>query len=391
MLSQVQIGGLSYYAQKTHQYFSWLDEALSHELGHSLGLWHAQFLNCGRETLYGDCKIIDSGNPFDMMGARGFSTHFNAFYKELLGWIESGKSITIESPGQYTLSPLEKNEGVLLAKINNPLTNTPYLALEYRRAIGFDRALNSREIASNTEGVLVNKIDVPNTFFNISDDVRITSLLDMEPTNDIYRTTLNSDALFTDPETGIVLGPVTQVTSSSISFRVQIDPPKCIQRNPYFSLSSYIPERIIGASTIPISFSLVNKDSPTCQPSVFTLAISDIPLGWNYKFNLDNGLYSIAPKEMSQPSLTFFPPQTANGVFNITVNIYRDGSVVANRVLSLSVMLPPKITKLVPDKGKVGDAILLEQENLPRQGAVYIKFSNQFKHSRTYAIFLILP
>jgi hypothetical protein len=65
---------------------------VAHEIGHNLGLHHARFLNCGdavyTENALNTCGYVEYGD-FDDMGLDYEPTfHFNAVFKELLGWLQ---------------------------------------------------------------------------------------------------------------------------------------------------------------------------------------------------------------------------------------------------------------------------------------------------------------
>src|SRR5262249_55311435 len=59
-----------------------------HELGHNLGLPHASFWYTADQSTIGPGVRSEYGDIFDSMGVPGGSaSHFNARFKNLLGWI----------------------------------------------------------------------------------------------------------------------------------------------------------------------------------------------------------------------------------------------------------------------------------------------------------------
>jgi uncharacterized protein (TIGR03437 family) len=112
----------------------------AHELGHNLGLLHAKALNCSPEIYVAgpSCTSIEYGDFFDTMGSGAWPkpAHFNAQYKEFLGW---SAPAAVASTGIYSLSPAELPQpaGVAL-RLTPGGGGTPSFYVEYRRPIGFD-------------------------------------------------------------------------------------------------------------------------------------------------------------------------------------------------------------------------------------------------------------
>lgn len=222
--------------------WSYWDYVLSHEVGHNLGLVHASGLDCGSQSIGGRCNHEEYGNYFDVMGMGQFASHFNAFYKELLGWTFSDDTLVISQSGTYTINTynsLEKNKGAKrLAKIQVPVrsslstialspashveTEVPYY-LEYRKGLGFDGFLNNPEFVSNTQGLLINKINYPEDTFPFSELIDVSATGDSW-VNDLHAASLTLDKSFTDTSRGVTI-TVTKVTDQNITFEVKISRP----------------------------------------------------------------------------------------------------------------------------------------------------------------------
>src|SRR3989344_5180092 len=226
--------------------FTWtdLDFLLAHELGHALGLMHANSWECGGNSIPSadsECEHREYGNVFDAMGSGGLSLHYNAYYKELLGWLPPSSTLIISQSGTYTLGPIEGYGGLRLAKIKvQGSMQTPYV-LEYRKGIGFNSILNLPALASNKNGLFIAR--TVNGVFPTS------RLLDLQPNfpvsdwDDINAVTLNVGAApFVDRGSGIIIGPVTKVSGSSIDFNVDIREPVCIRNKPTL-VADYFYER----------------------------------------------------------------------------------------------------------------------------------------------------
>lgn len=207
--------------------FSNLDFALSHELGHNLGInayganVHAAGWDCGEQVLYGNCQSEEYGNVFDAMGYGTKALHFSVYHKELMDWVKPEEVVIIERSGRYTIQPLELAASRFKgAKI--VFGGVPVFYLEYRRGVGFDRALNRDELKSNQDGLMVNWL--------ASVEKEDPFLLDMRPTSwywweDIDGATLNIGSPFIDDRRRIQIGPVVEVTPEAITFDVFFDAP----------------------------------------------------------------------------------------------------------------------------------------------------------------------
>ena len=195
-----------------------------HEWGHALGLQlHANNWRSTVEPLYGDIYWFrkntslwdqegEYGNLFDIMGGgTRYSLHFNAFFKDLLGWFAPSEKIALSGNMQdVRLMPLESQEAgkakcAVYAIPNGVFTRPPNFDnrldyafyLEYRQPMGFDIHLGHEYLRSNTEGLMICMTRKNNIGFWAS------WLLDMSPDNIVHDrspTVINSYA--TDPLTG---------------------------------------------------------------------------------------------------------------------------------------------------------------------------------------------
>ncbi|MFH1170583.1 MAG: hypothetical protein V1704_03425, partial [Candidatus Vogelbacteria bacterium] len=370
--------------------FSWtsFDHILSHEMGHSLGVLHANGWDCGENTLRGDCQFIDSGNYFDVMGREFYALHFNSFQKELLGWISPSETIEINSSGRYTLNPLELSgdkHSKKLAKIQSPLATSTTFYLEYRRGIGFDAKLNNSTLSSNQQGLFVNRIIYFPTYTQ-------PFLLDMRPTaedwfSDISLATLNSTtSKFTDFGTGISLGPIYEANSSSITFDVGITEPQCVRSNPTINNHSYTSRIAIGENGwINVNYS--NGDSSSCGGSNFRVETSLSSI-WQ-PIILPAGNVFISPDSTSgqNTSISFIVPiGTPPGSYSITVDIVNlTTNYKASETVELQIVNPPNTPsltltspnggELIPRGARAGYRITWQELNFPNPNSYKINLS----------------
>lgn len=123
---------------KTWFHASQLDWAAAHELGHNLGMHHANAYDChdgtgARVTLGGTCEVIEYGDHFDVMGGTQHR-HANALRKQQLGLIEPATTITTE--GVYRIAPIGAASGMRAVRIRRDTVDgvDRYYSLEVRRA-----------------------------------------------------------------------------------------------------------------------------------------------------------------------------------------------------------------------------------------------------------------
>jgi len=271
--------------------FTVLDFILSHELGHNLGVFHANSWECGaKKVLSGTkCQHIEYGNWFDVMGYGLIALHFNAFFKDAFGWLDS--PLTITTSGTYTINALESGSGVHAAKIFPPsFSSAPYY-VEYRRPEGFDAGIvsNAPQSASNQNGLLINSALSPLSY-------PFSRLLDMTPKSSDYEdwtdiALLKKGKILFDPARSTVIGPVLSQDDSSITFKVQILPPKCIRQKPavvlnplgggYGALEDSKPVVVSPGDYPYLYISLQNLDSILCGSSDFEIS-AKVPRGWSY-------------------------------------------------------------------------------------------------------------
>jgi hypothetical protein len=175
-----------------------------HEFGHCLGLGHAGFRACPT------CENKEYADPVDPMGNQQ-AGHFSAFNKERLGWLSTNNVVVANTPGTYTIRPLESaSTGVQSLRV--PRNDGKFYAVEFRRPKGLDSAFP----ASLLDGALVRIVDAPTA-------TTVTSLIDMAPS-----TSANNDAAllkgatFDAPESPFKI-KVLDVTSTALTVDVRAD------------------------------------------------------------------------------------------------------------------------------------------------------------------------
>lgn len=105
----------------------------AHEIGHNLGLDHANGLACfdgsgNQVELVGTCSSAAYWDQYSTMGAAGAPDHamLDADRLDSLGWLDPGESQTVTAVGTYSLVPVYSAvTGVRLLRIARPTTVLP--------------------------------------------------------------------------------------------------------------------------------------------------------------------------------------------------------------------------------------------------------------------------
>ncbi|OYV06296.1 MAG: hypothetical protein CFE26_07060, partial [Verrucomicrobiales bacterium VVV1] len=76
---------------------------LLHELGHNLGLWHANYWQTSPPSSIGPGSNGEYGNTFDLLGNSGSMGQFTASFKNAISWLPTETHWTVNSPGVYRI------------------------------------------------------------------------------------------------------------------------------------------------------------------------------------------------------------------------------------------------------------------------------------------------
>ncbi len=121
----------------------------SHELGHTFGLGHANFMYCdivGLNDISIDkrCPIIEYADRYDTMGGACL-LHFNSVLKDFLGWYDASTVTEVKGAGEhiFTIVPLEDPSTSALHSVKIRRAIDDYLYVAYRQPIGFDAAISN--------------------------------------------------------------------------------------------------------------------------------------------------------------------------------------------------------------------------------------------------------
>ncbi len=347
--------------------FTWtsLDFTLSHELGHALGVGpHANGLDCGSSTLHGEsCASFEYGNYFDAMGWGTASLHFNAWAKELLHWFSADDVVEIRQSGTYHLRPYEYHSGPRYAKIFPSGSDDAFFYVEFRRGLGFDAKLNNDDLASNQNGLMVNRVSV----FGETGGSR-AELLDFSPGDlpwyqDGREATLNlGEPAFLDPYSGVTIGPVLSVDETGVTFAVGLETLECSRVLPTASFS-YQHTLGLGAGSYVFA-NITNPDSPACPPANFDFSLA-FPPGWQMEHG-DSTSFVLEPQASLLRLMMFSVlPEASLGQQEITVTVTNeDSGLVFTQALPVTVVPAPFLMSVVPNPVNPGHNLIVYASHL---------------------------
>lgn len=219
---------------------------ISHEVGHVLGLGHANSVRCtdGQYTDTASCTRNEYGSPFDVMGAAS-SGHFHPGAKTYLDYIEERTGTqglqTVTRSGEYDVFPYATATTQVKA-LGIPRLGNGRMYVEYRTAFGFDASLGSR----------------------IGPRVQLTTgtntLIDLTPATTTWDdASLAVGATYDETGTGI---RVQLLSADATKARVRIDLDPCGRTLPLVQVTDLTPNAMAG-QTRRLRVDVSNADDPS--------------------------------------------------------------------------------------------------------------------------------
>ncbi len=271
------------------------ESVFAHELGHNLGLSHANSLDCDGESVkesIWDCHSEEYGDPTDVMG--GYYYSFNAPHKDEVGWLDSSQITTVNNNSTVTLTPLEQNTPGLKA-VKIPIPNSDeYYYLSFRQRFGFDSTLDSRFV--NGANIHIWK-KMNQVYDNYTEQ---PNLIDTFPNsypsefNDVLDSALIDGKTFTDPYNGISVKQISH-SLSGVSLEIKIDKSICRHGIPDFSIDP-ISEVGSAGQELTYTITLKNNDTSTCAPATFNLYSNpDVAHGDEWHIDFSSNYITLNP------------------------------------------------------------------------------------------------
>ncbi len=228
----------------------------AHEIGHNLGIHHANLWNCSPQAvdIGSKCTNLEYGDKSDSMGDPFDFNHFNGPHKLAEGWITSNQIQSVSRSGNYILAASNQTSSLpQMLKIPLP-GDREFYYLEYRKLKDqFDTNLPS----DLTKGVSIR-------LWN-DDPLSQTKLID--PAGRGKMNSLVNNQSFHDEINNI---SITQKSSDSTqaAVNVQFGTPLCIYSPPTVSISQKDIGGAVGSWNVT-GFSVTNNDTPACGQTTF--------------------------------------------------------------------------------------------------------------------------
>lgn len=357
-----QIGGVRSWSHGAPGYFSL--RITGHEMGHNLGLQHAEALRCtngGQVVSYSStCNTISYGDIVEIMDNDPSELRHIAPYRAAyLGWMPTSAIKNVTTSGTYTLGNYnDVTQSVRAIRIPTSIAGQ-YFYLEFRQPSGsFD---NFAPTANAVNGLIVR--------LGFDYSLRaITKLLDMTPeTTDVsFNEGFRDAALlvgktFTDDQTGTSI-TLDSIANGAAQVNVTFTTPTCNRAAPTLTIAS--PQSTTAGTTSPAySMTLTNHDNAACGPTTFTLG-SSLPTGWTAEYVPAS--VTITPGASYTLGRKTTVPITENpGTYTLTTTVTGAATEHAISGLSSFTVLVPDLTpptvsitsptdgSTLPSKGKV--------------------------------------
>jgi hypothetical protein len=295
---------------------------VAHELGHNLGLYHAQSLDCDVSALGNTCTTYTYGDTADTMGNYR-AAQFNPLEKEQLGWLNDGTSppiLTASTSGRYVIEPYSATtvgaKAIKIPRGTNSAGQKLWYYVEYRQPLGVDSVLGTT--GNLTKGVIVRTA--------VEGDPTSSRQIDMTPGSSTSSYTELADGAlavgqsYTDTTAKVTL-TLAWTASSGAAVDVLLGSapapaPTCTRAAPVVTLGAATTAVAAGSSksyTVTVS----NKDSSACAATSFSLARS-VPTGWTGVLAVTS--LSLSPGASASTTLNVTSPTTATaGSYGIGV------------------------------------------------------------------------
>lgn len=326
--------------------------AIIHELGHNLGLLHANRCDAATTQMFNsECVHREYGNSYDIMG-KGVG-HFNALYKERLGWLDADNMTTVTESGRYTITPLQSNQGKRAIKIVPLGKTSPPLYLEFRQATGTDatRLITAYDGRLLDGGAILGNI--PSRTGSYLMDLDSSSLGLKLP---------SGGQLANFDEVGVTIGPILSLDEISATFDLTLRPAICVRGMPVVRQLNIYPAVLPTDRTV--RFVIFNGDSIPCGESSFQVSYI-LPSGWTFEhtsYPQSLSLFQLFPTDVvgAEYSGRVSRPisSTDDGTFSISVRNIQSGQEFIQKINSQTFSTPLEIRDVRVDDITLTTAVI---------------------------------
>jgi hypothetical protein len=219
---------------------------ISHEVGHVLGLGHANSVRCdsGQYADTSGCTRNEYGSPFDVMGAAS-QGHFHAGAKSYLDYIEERTGTpgiqTVTRSGEYDVFPYATNTAQIKA-LRIPRLANQAMHVEYRTPTGFDASLGA-----------------PRTGPRVQITTGANTLIDLTPATTTWNdASLEVGSSYDETGTGI---RVQLLAADATRARVRVDLDPCGRTSPLVQVTDLTPGSLVGQPK-RLRIEVSNADDP---------------------------------------------------------------------------------------------------------------------------------
>jgi hypothetical protein len=237
---------------------------LAHELGHNLGLYHANSWRGKNESVIGEGESREYGNGYNVMGGKieGLETcHFGTWEKHELGWLPDSAIPLITNSATVTLYPFD-HDFIETGKdyaIRVPKDERDYW-IEYRPTI--------RNHVHSKDGLFI--LWSPSRLLGPG-----TLLLDMHPTFQIWNDPLLIGQSFTDKEAGITFTVLAR-SGEGLELSIAFETKTSHNLPPAVEIST---DKTSAAVDEPITFQ-ANASDPDGNEISYFWTFSDGAVAW---------------------------------------------------------------------------------------------------------------
>lgn len=348
---------------------------LAHEVGHSLGLSHANGIICGKLQIsaYKDCSIYNYGNRFDLIGgAWDYHSQTSARNKVLAGWIPETNSKKVNTNGEFTLysSSKPRTNQTQLIKITRPIDGGTYY-LDYRSKTAGDNTMPSYIY----EGALLTLSDVnlppmKNERGNIQDLSRTKEsfLIDVDKTDKSGRGGLlnpnfKDNMTFIDKRNKISIKQISH-NQDSVKLSINFSPPPCVLANPSVTARENSQSGLAGIK-LKYKLTIKNNNSSSCPAKVFNLSAVK-PNGWKADFS-KNGI-TINSNQSNNITVSVTSTNTSLNTGNpyaISITV-KNSNTNNNAAIELKYNILPPTISVTPNTGPAGGNISPSPKSTPK-------------------------
>lgn len=407
------------YLSNNFREYDILSSIIIHEIGHGFGFHHAgqyQLTN----NLYSQ---TERENFYDKMG--GGDGHFNPYFKEYIGWLDSSACVLIKSSGNYELKNYRSRNGKRYAKINYDDEVNHFLYLEFRDGLGIDSLwhyITDGNTAWNNNGLLITSrydywsiYDYNYLWQNGAGHNYIVDVVN----NSRSKYALKENNVFIDSTYGIKISDVIKINDSTLTFNVSFfgNPLTKIKNISPIDKDTYYSNIIKfewGNNDKAISYELMcagkifnNISANDTSVNIYDIntpefyKINDL-IEWNVRYKTANGKYSpwslpyslileITPTSVSQENsiipAEYFLSDNFPNPFNPTTKI--SYSIPKASFVNLSVydIIGRKIATLVNEEKPLGKyEIIFNGNNLSSGIYFYSLKTNDFIKTKKFIL-----